>query len=234
MQRYGAVFSPPVLLPRNPKSNDTMSCPFSCASSVRFRQCGSFFARDVTQAEHHARKGMWDAECNSLSTSLASAGAFFTRASRPSSMIPMSAAFTGLATSAPQGPAEIQLSPTRSQGFAAHLTTETPSSLLLLSLHSTLTPLLCQLCHTQRWIHHLCPRTSPEPVSPRRPAHEHRSIDVHVFLAPTCLRGHSSLLTGASASKQGGHVVRACRRPRLQISRVRHSTRSLELSRPQS
>ena len=27
-------------MPRNPKSNDMMSCRFSCASSVRFRQCG--------------------------------------------------------------------------------------------------------------------------------------------------------------------------------------------------
>ena len=100
MRRYGAVFSPAVLLPRNPKSNGTMSCPFSCASSVRFRQCGSSFARDATQAKHQARNGMWVAECSSLSNSLGSVGAFFTRASRPSSLTSMSAAFTGLTTSA--------------------------------------------------------------------------------------------------------------------------------------
>ena len=82
-------------LPRNPKSNNTMSCPFPYASSVRFRQCGSSFARDATQAEHQVRNGMSVAECNSLSNSLGSAGAFFTRASRPSLLISMSAALHG-------------------------------------------------------------------------------------------------------------------------------------------
>ena len=61
----------------------------------RLRQCGSSSSRDATQAEHLARNGMWVADCNSLSNPLGSAAAFFTRASRPSLLISMSAAFMG-------------------------------------------------------------------------------------------------------------------------------------------
>ena len=64
--------------------------PFSCASSVRFRQCGSSFAGDVTKAVHQARNGMWVAERNLQ----------LTRASRPSFLTSESGAFTDLATSA--------------------------------------------------------------------------------------------------------------------------------------
>ena len=117
MQRKGATFSSHVLVPKNPKSNNTTSCPLSCASSIRFRQCGSSFARDATQTGHLARNGVRVAECKTLSNSLVFAGAFFTRAPRPSLPISMSTAFTGLATSAiPGRPTEDQLSPTVSQG----------------------------------------------------------------------------------------------------------------------
>ena len=63
-------FSPAVLLPTNPESDDTMSCPISCTSSVRLRQCESSFARDATEAEHQAWNRVWVAERNSLCNSL--------------------------------------------------------------------------------------------------------------------------------------------------------------------
>ena len=141
MQRCGAVFSQAVLLPTNPKSSDTMSCPCSCASSIRCRQCGSSFTRDATQAEHQVRNGMWVAECKSLSNSLGSAGALFTRASRRSPLISRSAAFmVWPGQRSPEGPAEIKLSPTVAQGSRLTTLRRTLPSVFTRSQIPTLTP----------------------------------------------------------------------------------------------
>ena len=156
-------------------------------------------------------------------------GAFFTGASRPSLLISMSAAFTGLATSAiARRPAEIQapdhlcpVGPRSSPQFHRDAIAIVPAiharkTRLLSKLN--LESLLCQLCRTQQWIHDVCYRELHPNLSRRDAdvsAHEHRSIGVHVCWLPPVSeeialdspeRRHSS----ASVDKQFDDFIWRC------------------------